>query len=237
MSAWTLIPCLVALRAEFNLLSPARDRGADGSIGDSSHTSTSDHSPDEDSLPLRPRDPDSNNEVHALDIDSTGPWPGSFDAVIRRLVARERAEYESTTMVGRLQYVIWDRRIASRSWGWAWQSYTGADPHTNHAHFSARYTAAQEVDTRPWGVYVQPPIQSPPPEDDMDLNDSLYPGATSTSWTNRFDDSAPTVRNALAFSAFYGKDAAERTEALEDEVATLKSALAELIEILAAKRP
>ena len=32
MSAWTLVPCLVCLREEFNLLSPNRDKGADGSI-------------------------------------------------------------------------------------------------------------------------------------------------------------------------------------------------------------
>jgi hypothetical protein len=154
MSAWTLVPCLVALRGEFNAVSPKRDKGADGSIGDSSHTSTSDHTPDEDSDALRDHDPDSKNEVHALDIDSSGPWPepGWFDRTIKELVAREKAEYESATVVGRLKYVIWNRRIAERSNGWAWRAYTLADPHTNHAHFSARYTTAQENDTRPWGV-------------------------------------------------------------------------------------
>jgi hypothetical protein len=153
--AWVLVPCLVALREEFNLLSPRRDKGADGSIGDSAHTSSSDHTPDEQSDVLRRRDPDVKNEVHALDIDSTGPWPEPFDAIIKRLVAREKAEYQSATMVGRLQNVIWNRRIASRSWGWTWRDYTLPDPHTNHAHFSARYTTAQENDTRPWGVAPQ----------------------------------------------------------------------------------
>jgi hypothetical protein len=150
--AWTLVPCLVSLRAEFNTVSPTRDKGADGSIGDSAHTSSSDHTPDEGSDVLRDHDADDKNEVHALDIDSTGPWPESFDAIIKRLVAREKAEYESATIVGRLQYVIWNRRIASRSWGWTWHDYTLADPHINHAHFSARYTTEQEADTRPWGV-------------------------------------------------------------------------------------
>jgi len=152
MASWILIPCLVSLRDEFNRLAPGRDKGADGSIGDSSHTSTSDHTPDEDSDVLRDHDADSKNEVHALDIDSTGPWPRSFNSVILDLVAREKAEYESANVFGRLQYVIWNRRIASRSWGWTWRDYTGSDPHTNHAHFSARYTTAQESDTRPWGV-------------------------------------------------------------------------------------
>lgn len=155
MSAWSLVPCLVALREEFNQLVPARDKGADGSIGDSAHTSSSDHTPDEDSDVLRDHDTDVKNEVHALDIDSSGPWPEPFDAIIQRLVARERAEYESADVFGRLKYVIWNRQIAERSSGWVWHSYAGSDPHTNHAHFSARYTAAQEADTRPWGVYQE----------------------------------------------------------------------------------
>lgn len=152
MASWILVPCLVSLRNEFNRLSPNRDKGADGSIGDTAHSSSSDHTPDEDSNVLRDHDGDSKNEVHALDIDSTGPWPESFDAIVRRLVAREKAEFESATVVGRLKYVIWNRRIAERSNGWNWRAYTLADPHTNHAHFSARYTTAQESDTRPWGL-------------------------------------------------------------------------------------
>lgn len=158
MSAWILVPCLVSLRTEFNAIAPGRDKGADGAIGDSSHTSSSDHSPDEDSDVLRDHDEDSKNEVHALDIDSTGPWPesGWFNNTILALVAREKAEYESATIVGRLKYVIWNKRIAERSNGWAWRTYTGSDPHTNHAHFSARYTSEQEADTRPWGVDDMP---------------------------------------------------------------------------------
>ena len=154
MSAWVRVPCLLALRDEFDKVSPRRDKGADGTIGDSAHTSSSDHTPDEDSDVLRGKDADHVNEVHALDIDSSGPWPaaGWFNRTILALVDREKAEYESATIVGRLQNVIWNRRIASRSWGWTWRPYDGADPHANHAHFSARYTTAQEQDTRSWGV-------------------------------------------------------------------------------------
>lgn len=157
MSAWVTIPCLLALRAEFNHVNPERDKGADGTIGDTAHTSSSDHTPDEDSDVLRDHDADSKNEVHALDIDSTGPWPesGWFNRTVLALVAREKAEYESPDVFGRLQYVIWNNRIASRSWGWTWRDYGGSDPHINHAHFSGRYTTAQEQDTRPWGVYEE----------------------------------------------------------------------------------
>lgn len=169
MSAWVLIPCLIALRAEFNAVAPNRDRGADGSIGDSSHTSSSDHTPDEDSDVLRDHDADSKNEVHALDIDSDGPWPdgsgreagGWFDRTIKAIVAREREEYLSPTTYGRLQYVIWRGRIISRSWGWSeWRARSQND-HYDHAHFSARYLSRTEADTRPWGV-----------EDDVALSDA-----------------------------------------------------------------
>lgn len=161
MAAWTLVPCLVSLRAEFDQVAPNRDKGADGSIGDSNHTSASDHTPDEDSDVLRDHDADSKNEVHALDIDSTGPWPDGkggeagawFDRKIRAIAARERVEYESATLVGRLQNIIWRGRIISRSWGWSeWRDYSGPSAHFDHAHLSARYLSSTESDTRPWGV-------------------------------------------------------------------------------------
>jgi hypothetical protein len=152
MSDWVLVPCLVALRTEFNTVAPRRDKGADGSIGDSNHNSSSDHSPDEDSAVLRDHDADSKNEVHALDIDSSGPWPGGpawFDRAIKAIVERHRTGQDN-----RLQYVIWNRQIANRAIdNWRWRTYTSTtDPHTNHAHMSARYTTAQENDTSSWGV-------------------------------------------------------------------------------------
>jgi hypothetical protein len=168
MAAWTLIPCLVALRAEFNAVAPGRQRGADGAIGDSSHTSSSDHTPDEDSDVLRDHDADSKNEVHALDIDSDGPWPdgsgreagGWFDRQVKAIAAREREEYLSADVYGRLQNIIWRGRIISRSWGWSeWRARSQND-HYDHAHFSARYLSRTEADTRPWGV-----------EDDVALTD------------------------------------------------------------------
>lgn len=154
MAAWTLIPCLVALRAEFNAVSPNRDKGADGSIGDASHTSTSDHTPDEDSDALRDHDADSKNEVHALDIDSTGPWPepGWFNATIEAIRLAEKRRWLDPNDRCRLKYIIWNKRIASQSSDFEWRAYTGASDHTDHAHFSGRYETACENDVSPWGV-------------------------------------------------------------------------------------
>jgi hypothetical protein len=138
MASWFLVPCLVQLRSEFNDLNPNRDKGADGSIGDTAHqSSTSDHNPD------------AQGRVLALDIDSTGPWPDfTFAAAVGLIIERCRSGRED-----RIQYIIWDHHIYSRSTGFAKQVYTGtADPHVNHAHFSARHDHHGESDTRGWNL-------------------------------------------------------------------------------------
>lgn len=157
--AWVTIPCLLALREEFNLVNPGRDKGADGTIGDRNHSSLSDHTPDEESAALRNKDADSRNEVHALDIDSTGPWNGvSFDALVKRVIAQEKARWADPDDKCRLQYIIWNMRIYSQTNDFNGAVYQGSDPHTNHAHFSARYDTSCENDVRPWGVFTREEI-------------------------------------------------------------------------------
>jgi hypothetical protein len=151
-ASWILVPCLVSLREEFNRLAPSRDKASDGSIGDAAHAaSSSDHNPDETgATPYE--DSDSINEVHAIDVDDDLNLPGwSMTRCVEIIAGRHRAGADD-----RLQNIIWDRHIISRSWGWdSWHAYTGASPHTEHAHFSARYTTAQESDTRPWGLLAE----------------------------------------------------------------------------------
>lgn len=156
MASWILVPCLVSLRDEFNRLAPGRDKGADGSIGDLAHQQeSSDHNPDETGrTPFE--DADNVDEVHAIDIDSTGPWPAGKDLDSRVEIIRLRHKNGHDD---RLQNIIWKDRVASRSWGWTWDPRPGIG-HFDHAHFSARYTTAQENDTSPWGVL----------EDEMALN-------------------------------------------------------------------
>jgi hypothetical protein len=157
MSDWIVVPSLKKLLAEFNEVSPNRDKGSDGTIGDTSHQSsgTSDHLPDEDYSALRDKDADKINEVHALDIDSTGPWPDSgwFDRTVKKLIAEEKRRWLDPNDMCRLHYIIWNRYIYETENDFAARPYTGtSDPHTGHAHFSARYETRAENDTRPWGV-------------------------------------------------------------------------------------
>lgn len=174
MTAWEVIPCLLTLRDEFNKVSPRRDKGADGTIGDAAHSPSSDHTPDEDSRVLRDHDADHKNEVHALDIDSTGPWSdgkrgdtaGSwFDKQIHRIIAEEKRRWLDPKDMCRLNYVIWRGYIYDKDDdNFKAVKYNGGDQHFNHAHFSGRYETRAESDTRPWGVYVAP---KPPEEDFM----------------------------------------------------------------------
>lgn len=148
MASWTLVPCLVSLRDEFNKLAPDRDRASDGAIGDPAHADrSSDHNPDETgSTPSE--DADSKNEVHAIDVDDDLRRAGwTMQRCIDIVVSRHRDGRDN-----RLQNIIYNRRIWSRSWGWTARAYTGSNAHTQHGHFSSRYDTAQESDTRPWGL-------------------------------------------------------------------------------------
>lgn len=166
MTPPVLVPCLVALRNEFNELSPGRDKRSDGWIGDKAHSlSVSDHNGDESGrTPYE--DADDVDEVHGLDVDETGPWPGGLDMghLVHEVVKRHRLGLDD-----RLQNVIWAGQIASRSWGWTWRPYGGANQHYQHGHFSARYGSAQESSTRPFGLVAR----FAPKETDVALKDDL----------------------------------------------------------------
>ncbi len=137
MAGWQLVPCLVALRAEFDLIAPARDRSSDGSIGDARHAaSRSDHNPDKRGL------------VHAIDVDEDLRQPGMTMAQkVDLLVDRHRRGLDE-----RLTYVIYERAIWSATHGWRRRVYTGSNPHDKHAHFSASNHPPLERDTSSWGL-------------------------------------------------------------------------------------
>lgn len=150
MADWYLAPSLVDLRIEVNRLWPNRDRTSDGSIGDASHAARkSDHNPDWDA----------GGVVRAIDIDKDG-----IDV---------QALLDATIGDHRVFYVIWDRHIYSRTYGWKKRPYDGPNPHTKHVHISIQHTRAAETDTSLWFARkpAKPPVVKPPtdtnPEDEM----------------------------------------------------------------------
>jgi hypothetical protein len=129
----TLIPCLVVLRNEFNLLNPKRDHTSDGWIGDVAHQAeVSDHNPDKRGL------------VHAIDVDKDGL---EVNKIVSYLVSRCKAGAEK-----RLKYIIWNRTIWSAAYGWKARAYTGVNPHTHHFHISGVSAPALESDKKTWGI-------------------------------------------------------------------------------------
>ncbi len=157
MASWVLVPCLVQLRDEFNEIAPGRDRASDGSIGDPAHADrSSDHNPDETgNVPIR--DADKVNEVHAIDVDADLRTPGlSMETVVQLLLYRCRLKLER-----RLRYIIYRRRIWSAGNDWREQAYDGANPHNEHAHFSASYESAHEASTASWHLQEVVPVTAP----------------------------------------------------------------------------
>jgi hypothetical protein len=198
------VPCLVSLRTEFNTLAPSRDRSSDGSIGDSAHaSSSSDHNPDETAkTPFE--DADSLNEVHAIDVDADLRKSGwSMTKAVEVIVTRHRTGADN-----RLQNVIYNRRIWSASWGWTARTYTGSNPHDKHAHFSSRYTTAQEQDTRRWGLLEAEEAAQLPgktEEDDMaTISQTDFNARMDAWWNARLSPSAVDnpQRRALRVAAW-----------------------------------
>lgn len=150
MAAPILIPCLVVLRDEFNRIAPNRDKGADGWIGDKAHQERqSDHNDDETgNVPIH--DADNLHEVHALDITTElNESDLTMEKCIQFTLSRCRLDNSDPNNEPRLRYIIFNRRIW-RAPLWRQETYSGTDPHTGHAHFSAEYVTALEADTSSW---------------------------------------------------------------------------------------
>ena len=125
MTTPLLAPSLMALRDEINQKWPRRDQGSDGWIGDHSHSSrVSDHNPDQDGI------------VHAIDVDKDGL---DVDQLLETVIGDRR-----------VWYVIFNRRIYSRTHGWTARTYTGTNGHEGHIHISIRYGSEWENDTARW---------------------------------------------------------------------------------------
>lgn len=123
--SWHLAPSLVNLRDELNKMYPNRPKTSDGTIGNAAHKATkSDHNPN------------SRGSVNAFDITYPGVNFRSFLAAAKK--------HPSTN------YVIFNRKIYSRSNGWVAKAYKGASPHLEHIHISILQTKSAENSTVKW---------------------------------------------------------------------------------------
>lgn len=141
---WYLAASLIALGNEVNAKWPKRDTASDGAIGDASHQARkSDHNPDYSA----------GGVVRAIDIDNGGIDVGEL---LTAVIADPR-----------VWYVIWNRTIYSRTYGWKARAYDGADPHTGHVHISINHTKAAESASPAWFGHTT----TPPPQGELSMAD------------------------------------------------------------------
>jgi hypothetical protein len=138
---WRAMASLLVLRDQVNVYAPNRSRASDGLVGDTAHQGTnSDHNPH--------YVPGVGSEIVSA-LDLTHDPAHGFDSYRFAEVLRQHRD-------PRIKYVISNHRIfSSYASGsrpaWAWGSYNGVDPHTNHVHVSV--LDARISDTRtPWNL-------------------------------------------------------------------------------------
>lgn len=145
--AWRLANSLVTLRNEVNAIAPNRSKRSDGAIGDAAHRQRASR-----------HNPNSAGVVTALDL--THDLGNGCD--IHALADQIRRKPHPN-----LDYIISNGRIASRSKGWTWRTYTGSNPHRIHAHFAVGIGSDNAPrppydDTTPWGISrISPPVIVP----------------------------------------------------------------------------
>lgn len=206
MASYHLAPSLVQLRSEINAWRPNRDKASDGWIGDTAHGARkSDHNPDYSA----------GGVVRALDIDKDGIDVDDVLGVV--------------TSDPRTAYVIWNRRIWTRSSGW--QRYAGINGHTAHLHVSIRHDHASASSTAPWGILsgtARPTNATSQEDTDMALtNDDLIMILDAKfQITQNGKLRTVSVKEALGASFFYGDALNARIATLEGKVDAVPAAAA-----------
>jgi hypothetical protein len=126
----------VRLRKQINNAYPDRDKSSDGWIADARHLAagTSDHIPD------------SAGWVRALDLDrdlSGKSKPDLMPYLANQLRALAKSD-------GRISYIIFAGKIASRRSLWRFIKYRGVNPHEKHMHVS--FTKKGDQDGSPFNL-------------------------------------------------------------------------------------
>lgn len=119
-------------------------------------------------------DPDGTVDAWDMDKDGVDPW-----AVIEAFERHEAA-----------RYWIYNRQIATRDNGWRRERYFGDNPHDKHVHFNTR--DGFQHSTKPYGVF--------PPEDDMQLTDTIH---WRTNGVVKYSAPTSTVEGALTSTHYY----------------------------------
>lgn len=205
-----LTVALTSLRNGFNIAFPLRDKASDGWIGDAAHQAeTSGHNPDDTAgVSAEYSDVDTIAEVRAIDVDAdlrAAPW--TMMDVIRVVLA-------TPNDTRRLRYIIHNETVWSKSEGWLPRKYTGANPHTMHAHFSG--DPLYDNDGSVWSVQL--------------LGDSMYSEAQMKAFPWQYTGGGIDAESTLkALNMVY-----RETQGLKDAVAKLQTTLDSILATLPA---
>ena len=135
--SWRLARSLVGLRLEADTVAPRRSHTGDGTIGNTAHAARASR-----------HNPNAAGVVCALDL-THDPANG--------LDTYSLFDWLRTHPHPCLEYVISNRRIASRGRGWTSRPYTGASPHDHHIHIAVgrgleRNAQPPYDDAATWGL-------------------------------------------------------------------------------------
>lgn len=180
---WRVARSLDTLLAEVNAAAPNRSKVADGSIGDTSHQA-------------RPSDHNPNSEGVVRARDFTHDPAGGLDAGQLAEHVR-RFGITGHPALGAGAYVIWNRRIASATYGWTWRPYSGSNPHDHHCHVSVSTAATGYDSTAPWAWNTEDDM--PTPEETKRIVDQAIAEAVP-------DIAAATVEALMEFEVIPRKD-------------------------------
>lgn len=142
--SWVVVPNLLEGRDQLNNRFPHRAKGAEGTIGDTSHkASPSSHNPDETGNPEYD-DHDGVDEVRAADFDKNlnDEHGVSMEQVVQLWIGLARS--------GELwwvRYFIYAGRIWHRRDGFTTRKYTGSNQHYDHVHVNSDFTQAADTVT------------------------------------------------------------------------------------------
>lgn len=150
--AWRLAPTLTQLLREINAAFPLRNKTSDGTLGNASHAaSKSDHNPDDRGV------------VCAVDVDEdldgsaadSYPFFNPGQPAKRRLVDL-LIGLAKAGLLPQLYYVIYERKIYSRTNNFEPRAYSGANAHEHHVHVSVYHDARLADRKTPWLAKVLP---------------------------------------------------------------------------------
>lgn len=133
MPTFIFVTPLQTFTQELTTIAPRRTL-PDWTVGDSAHKAgVSDHNID-DTLGWRTEQTDSDSIPEVRGVDIRLPLNASFtpEQLVQWLIKQSRAG-----KLPWLRYVIYKRRIWTRSGGWVTQRYNGSNPHNEHIHVSS----------------------------------------------------------------------------------------------------